>query len=109
MFVNDPYWLAYPDHLAYWNKETFIDFLGYNSLKLINAYGDYPIEHLLLEDSFNYKKNIHLGKPAHSLRCKVFNYLVQRTPIQDFLGLLKLFYTCNFSRSFTYVLSATHD
>lgn len=102
--VDEEYWVSMPDHLCYWNKQRFQQFISDNGLSIIDAFGDFPIELFLLTNDFNYKQLRHLGKPAHLARCLISEYVVENVPIQELLNLARSLYACDLSRSYTYVL-----
>jgi 2-polyprenyl-3-methyl-5-hydroxy-6-metoxy-1,4-benzoquinol methylase len=102
--VDEQYWVSMPDHLCYWNKQRFQQFISDNGLSIIDAFGDFPIELFLLTKDFNYKQLRHLGKSAHLARCLISEYVVENVPIQELLNLARSLYACDLSRSYTYVL-----
>ena len=102
--ISSEYWVSPPDHLSYWNKSNFKEFVSLHNIEIFDAFGDYPIEHLLMHDYFNYNLNKKIGRDAHLLRCKTFNYLFSNSTRDDLLCLLRSLYLCDFSRSFTYLL-----
>jgi len=68
-------WIAIPDHISYFNKESFsalaqsLDF----SIELILA--DFPIDIFLINDFSNYVKDPAKGKQAHLSRIEIMNFL----------------------------------
>ncbi|MEI6828853.1 MAG: methyltransferase domain-containing protein [Synechococcaceae cyanobacterium ELA445] len=103
--VDSPYWVSVPDHLCYWNKERLQQFISNNDLAIIDAFGDFPIELLLLTEDFNYKRHSQLGKPAHLARCLITEYVVEHVAMPELLNLARSLYACDLSRSYTYVLA----
>ncbi|MBU6462887.1 MAG: methyltransferase domain-containing protein [Proteobacteria bacterium] len=63
-----------PVHLHYFTTKTLLELGRRNSFSIIDSYADYPIDHLLLEEAFDYYKNKKLGSSAHSLRRKFLRY-----------------------------------
>ncbi len=79
-YVDEKYFLAYPDHISYFNKESmsmFLTELGYNIIEIIS---DFPIEFNLLTESTNYVKNKNIGKSVHRQRIKFENMLFEQDP-----------------------------
>jgi len=103
--VDKPYWVSMPDHLCYWNKQRFKQFISDNHLSIIDAFGDFPIELFLLTEDFNYKRFAQLGKPAHLARCLISEYVVEHVPMPELLDLSRSLYACDLARSYTYILT----
>jgi len=73
--IDSPFWLAYPDHLSYFNKtsmENLINDLGFN---LESVLADNPIDLNLINPGSNYIKYPDKGKEAHSFRVRLDNFL----------------------------------
>lgn len=76
-FVDQPYWLALPDHLAYFNKESLMatcEAVGFSCMALL---ADFPIEWYLLHEGSNYIRDRALGGEAHKARIHIENLLDQ--------------------------------
>jgi 2-polyprenyl-3-methyl-5-hydroxy-6-metoxy-1,4-benzoquinol methylase len=63
-----------PVHLHYFTTKTLPDLGRRNGFSVIDSFGDYPIDHLLMEEAFNYYKDKRIGGSAHSLRRKFLRY-----------------------------------
>lgn len=63
-----------PVHLHYFTTKTLPELGKRNGFSVIDSYADYPIDHLLVEEAFDYYKNKKLGGSAHSLRRKFLRY-----------------------------------
>lgn len=64
---TEPYWIHFPDHLNYWNFESFKVFLNRAGFEIIYQTSSFPLEMFLLMDE-DYIKAKELGKIAHSKR-----------------------------------------
>ena len=76
--VSRKWWVAYPDHLSYFNYESLLrvtDFAGFESQDLI---GDFPIDFFLLHPKSNYVNDASKGKDAHKARVLFENFLGQK-------------------------------
>lgn len=74
-FVNRKWWVAYPDHLSYFNNESLksiCEFAGYNVCELL---GDFPIDFFLLHSGSNYINDTSKGKLAHQARVRMENFI----------------------------------
>lgn len=71
---NDPWWITPPDHLNYFNKDSFNLFLKKNNFKTVNALSSFPID-MFLNFGINYIKNKSLGKEVHKYRVNFENHL----------------------------------
>ncbi|WP_265445752.1 class I SAM-dependent methyltransferase [Acetivibrio straminisolvens] len=64
---TEPYWIHFPDHLNYWNFESFRTFLNRTGFEIIYQTSSFPLEIFLLMDE-DYIKEKELGKVLHSKR-----------------------------------------
>ncbi len=62
-----PYWIHFPDHLNYWNFDTFGVFLENLGFDIIYRTSSFPLEMFLLMDE-DYIRCKELGKAAHTKR-----------------------------------------
>jgi 2-polyprenyl-3-methyl-5-hydroxy-6-metoxy-1,4-benzoquinol methylase len=86
-----------PVHLHYFTTKTLPELARSAGYSILDTYSDYPIDHLLLEDAFNYYKNKTLGRSAHSLRRKFFQYVsTLETSVR--LSLFRSFYAAELGR-----------
>ena len=67
-FVNTEYWLAYPDHLNYFNLENLSNLLNSKELDVVDNFCDFPIEWFLTNSNSNYVIDKNKGKAAHNSR-----------------------------------------
>jgi 2-polyprenyl-3-methyl-5-hydroxy-6-metoxy-1,4-benzoquinol methylase len=74
-FITKEWWLAYPDHLSYFNKENMCNFLTDHGFKVENVVADNPIDLNLLNDNSNYVEDEAKGKNTHLFRVRVDNFL----------------------------------
>ena len=103
-FVKKKYWLAYPDHLTYFNSKNFISFVKKFKFKLVDAISDFPIETLLFDDNFNYINNKNLGKSAHYLRCKFTNFIYDNCDMNDILNYFRSCYNLGIGRNNLFII-----
>jgi len=97
--IEEQYWLSYPEHLSYFSPYILPKLMNSFNYKCIAVLGDFPIEVLLLQDEFNYKKHPELGKAAHLLRCKVMNYIHRTKNISEIYNAMVAFGKLEISRS----------
>lgn len=74
-YVDREWWLAYPDHLSYFNYQSLIAITnnsGFNCFELIS---DFPIDFFLLHSGSNYIQQPKLGKEAHFARISFENFI----------------------------------
>ena len=98
------YWVSPPEHLNYFNKNSFLNFIKIVGFKKIDAIADFPIELFLLKKDFDYTKNPKLGKKIHLLKCEIIKYLGNNLSINDLYDFLKMIYELNIGRDNTYLL-----
>jgi len=92
-----------PEHLHYFNPESLRATVEASGFRAVDAFGDYPIDHLLLEDKFNYYKNRALGQHAHALRRRVMALLIS-IPTAKRANLMRGFYEAGVGRDISIVI-----
>jgi 2-polyprenyl-3-methyl-5-hydroxy-6-metoxy-1,4-benzoquinol methylase len=76
--IEREFWIAIPDHISYFNKESFSKMaktLGF-SVELMLA--GFPVDIFLLNNFANYVKDKSKGKQAHFARIEVMNLLSEQ-------------------------------
>lgn len=74
-FITKKFWLCYPDHISYFNKENMTTFLAEMGFNLRSVVADNPIDLNLLNDNSNYIEDIQKGKNTHYYRVRSDNFL----------------------------------
>lgn len=80
--VTRPYWVAIPDHISYFNRDSLIrlgEHTGWHTHRLLT---DFPIDWFLLNDSANYIADRSRGRTAHRSRVELENLMHQISPDQ---------------------------
>jgi 2-polyprenyl-3-methyl-5-hydroxy-6-metoxy-1,4-benzoquinol methylase len=91
-----------PVHLHYFNTLTIQQLIERAGLRVIDGFSDYPIDHLLLEDQFNYYEIKEVGRHAHSLRRRFMN-LLNDAPKEARLGLFRAMFGADLGRDISVV------
>lgn len=78
--IEKPYWVAYPDHLAYFTKESLTSAVQSVGWSVVDLLADFPIDFFLLNQHSNYYNDRSKGKEAHNVRTNFTNYLHQHSP-----------------------------
>ena len=78
--ITRKFWLCYPDHLSYFNKENMSNLLSDLDFKIHSIVADNPVDLNLLNDSSNYIKDPSIGKNIHYLRVRSDNFLGSLDP-----------------------------
>lgn len=73
--VSKEYWLAVPDHLSYFSKESLIKLCESKNFKTKKVIADFPIEWYLVNTHSNYVEDRNRGKVAHESRLFIENFL----------------------------------
>lgn len=92
-----------PVHLHYFTTRTLRELGSRNGFSVIDSFGDYPIDHLLLEDAFNYYRNKPLGSSAHALRRKFLRYTAG-IGVEEKLALYRSIYSAGLGRDICVVV-----
>ena len=73
--ISRKFWLAYPDHLSYFNKESMGNFLSAHEFELKAVVAENPVDLNLLNDNSNYIEDPEKGKATHMFRVLADNFL----------------------------------
>jgi 2-polyprenyl-3-methyl-5-hydroxy-6-metoxy-1,4-benzoquinol methylase len=78
--VTRKFWLRYPDHLSYFNKESMSNILTDLGFKIRSIIADNPVDLNLLNDNTNYIEDAAKGKNIHFFRIRSDNFLASLAP-----------------------------
>jgi 2-polyprenyl-3-methyl-5-hydroxy-6-metoxy-1,4-benzoquinol methylase len=101
--ISRKFWLCYPDHLSYFNKQSMTALLTDMRFDVRSILADNPIDLNLLNDNSNYIEDSSKGKKTHLFRIRVDNFLGNIDPegllrIYEILGSMgvgrNLYYYC---------------
>lgn len=73
--INKRFWLSYPDHLSYFNKESMESLLSDIGFNVLSVVADNPVDLNLLNDNSNYIEDTSKGKNTHLFRVSTDNFL----------------------------------
>jgi 2-polyprenyl-3-methyl-5-hydroxy-6-metoxy-1,4-benzoquinol methylase len=73
--IQTPFWLAYPDHLSYFNKASMENLLEDRGFEIEKVVADNPIDLNLLNANSNYIQDKTKGKNAHLFRVRTDTFL----------------------------------
>jgi len=73
--ITRKFWLCYPDHLSYFNKESMSNLLLDLGFKIHSIVADNPVDLNLLNDNSNYIEDPSKGKNIHLFRVRSDNFL----------------------------------
>jgi 2-polyprenyl-3-methyl-5-hydroxy-6-metoxy-1,4-benzoquinol methylase len=99
--IDTPFWLAYPDHLSYFNKESMGNLLEDRGFKLEAVVADNPIDLNLLNANSNYVQDRTKGKNAHLFRVHTDNFLASIDE-EKLLDLYKIYGELGVGRDLNY-------
>jgi 2-polyprenyl-3-methyl-5-hydroxy-6-metoxy-1,4-benzoquinol methylase len=74
-FIPRKFWLCYPDHLSYFNKDSMTNLLLDLGFRIHATVADNPVDLNLLNENSNYIKDPDKGKKAHLFRVRMDNFL----------------------------------
>ena len=72
---NNEYWVVSPDHISYFNKDSFQNMAESLGFKIELLFAEFPIEIFLLNKHSNYVRDKTKGKEAHMARIRTMNLL----------------------------------
>lgn len=73
--ISKEFWLCYPDHLSYFNKDSMEKFLEDSGFSIQAVTADNPIDLNLLNDNSNYIEDRSKGNKTHLFRVRMDNFL----------------------------------
>lgn len=88
--VPHPFWVAYPDHLSYFDVASLEHIAHATGWKVQNMIGDFPIDLFLANEASNYVTLPEKGTHAHRARVLIENLINQKgaAPANKFFGAL---------------------
>jgi hypothetical protein len=99
--ISSPYWLAYPDHLNYFDLETLSSLLNEQKLPVVDHFADFPIEWFLVNPDSNYALDKSKGKNAHSSRVILDGMINESLDVAAKQAFWRSLSKLGFGRSFT--------
>lgn len=76
--VDEPFWVALPDHLAYFDRESLLSLARATGWVCHDTLADFPIDWFLLHPGSNYIRQRSLGPAAHQARIELENLLSEQ-------------------------------
>jgi 2-polyprenyl-3-methyl-5-hydroxy-6-metoxy-1,4-benzoquinol methylase len=73
-FINEDFWIAYPDHLSYFTKISLNNLLSAKNMTEVFSLSDFPIDIFLSNTQSNYILDKSKGKDAHKSRILIDNF-----------------------------------
>ena len=102
--ITSEFWLCYPDHLSYFNKESMSNLLLDLGFKIHSIVADNPVDLNLLNDNSNYIDDPIKGKNIHFFRVRSDNFLGSLNP-DKLLQLYEIFGSMGIGRDLNYYCS----
>jgi len=103
-YIPRKFWLSYPDHLSYFNRDSMINLLSDLEFKIHATIADNPVDLNLLNDNSNYIKDADKGKKAHLFRVRMDNFLAG-LDIDKLLSIYETLGSMGVGRDITYYCS----
>ncbi len=100
-YIEEPFWLTYPEHLSYFNKDSMSRLLKDQGYRLDAAIADNPIDLNLFNDNSNYVRDKAKGKATHFFRVRTDNFLA-KIGIDKLLDLYTVLGSAGVGRDLTY-------
>lgn len=94
-------WIAYPDHISYFNHKSIKNFLNDFGLTIVTSLASFPIEIFLLNDILNYDKDKSKGKDVYSI-IRDFDLYLSTLDIEKVIKLYESFADLGLGRNITY-------
>ncbi|NQW57611.1 MAG: class I SAM-dependent methyltransferase [Polynucleobacter sp.] len=73
--IDRQFWLAYPDHISYFNKESMENLVSAKGFNVVAVVADNPVDLNLLNMNSNYVQHPEKGKGTHFFRVSMDNFL----------------------------------
>lgn len=78
--IDREFWIACPDHISYFSKDSLIKLCRSVGLEKTKILGDYPIDFDLFNDDTNYVQDKTKGTNCHFARVNIENMLHSISP-----------------------------
>jgi len=98
------FWLCYPDHLSYFNRNSMINLLSDFGYSILATVADNPIDLNLFNENSNYIKDPSKGKNTHLFRVRMDNFLADIN-IEKLLTIYETLGAMGVGRNLTYYCS----
>ena len=84
--VKEEYWVAYPDHLTYFGRESLNKLLESNGWNLHKLIADFPIQWGLVNKNSNYSIKKENGQQAHETRLFMDNFIHETNNVAEIVA-----------------------
>ncbi|MCK5013461.1 MAG: class I SAM-dependent methyltransferase [Candidatus Omnitrophica bacterium] len=102
--IDEPFWLGYPDHISYFNKNSMENLLTNKGFRVDVVVADNPVDNNLLNKNSNYIKNPEKGKNIHYFRVDSDNFLASISE-EKLLDIYEILGSMGVGRDLTYFCS----
>lgn len=99
-YVKEPYWVAIPDHISYFNKEGLAKLCNSVGFSVKDSFASLPIDLFIYNESTNYIKKPNLGSECYKSIVEIEDLLLRESP-QKLIELSKLLLEIGIGRSIT--------
>lgn len=99
--IKKEFWLSYPEHLSYFNKDSLTNLLDSMGFGLVGLMADYPIDLMLLNDQINYVDDSSKGKLAHQQRVRTELFL-SKCPMDKVISLYEAYAELGIGRNLVF-------
>lgn len=103
-YISTKYWLCYPDHLSYFNKDSMCRLLCDLGYEVRSIVADNPIDMNLLNDNSNYVRDKTKGRNTHLYRIRADNFIGQ-VDSDKLLKIYEILGSMGIGRDLTYYCS----
>lgn len=103
-YIDKPFWLSYPEHISYFNKESMENLLKSQGLRVEAVIADNPVDLNLLNKNSNYIQEPEKGRNIHFFRVNTDNFLAEISK-DKLLDLYEILGSMGVGRNLTYVCS----
>lgn len=101
--IDGEYWFSPPQHLHYFNVASLRAFVEANGFRVVDAYGDFPIEMFLFHPGANYARTPAAGPDAHKARVAL-DLLLAENGLDAYYGFCRAMTACGIGRNVTVIL-----
>jgi SAM-dependent methyltransferase len=101
--IGRRWWVSPPEHLSYFNVESFQDLVIETGWELVDLFADFPIDWYLANAHSNYVDDASLGHQAHKARMRLARHIGAQGPMCE-LNFYRALAGVGLGRSMTGVL-----
>jgi 2-polyprenyl-3-methyl-5-hydroxy-6-metoxy-1,4-benzoquinol methylase len=105
--AKDRYWIAVPDHLSYFNRESLLTYCESHGLSQLASFASFPIDWFIVNSHSNYVTDSEKGKEAYRSSVFLEDLIVSSNTLENVYRFLTALSDIGHGRDITSVFKAS--